>query len=756
MIAIYKRELRSCFHSLLGWLTVGISLLASGVLTAVLNLLAGSTDFSYILRVALSMSTLSIPVVSVASVMTFTRENKHGNGGWLSSLPVSLWQLRLGKYLAALTLISIPTAVLALYPLILENFGTLSYGSAYTALFGYWLLTAALLAICSLVASRFRNWIVSLAVCLAIGVGLLFVLPLLSAICGTLPLIGMLIGVVACAAVCAVRMLRRRRFLPITLFVCAGVALAQVALYLLLPDFFRRFLSALLAELSLFERLNGFCAGQFDLPATVLLLSVCALCLFMLAVRWEGSAKKRASKRALLLAGALIALNVATAFAPYRLSYPNVSGNGVFRISDASARYLSTVDRKVEILYHVKGGRRAADRDIYSFLLQYESKNPLIEVKLVDISKEDTSAADQSITVRSETGSRSFMVTELYYYYSNAMKMPLTLEEYAAVLSSYSSSSLTQDAYQTLMSYYGPAVMQVYYAGDANLTGAIRYVLTENTPTVGVYSNGIVTVNQLLRHELEQQGYGMTAVSSLADFTGDALILQLSKDLTAEEATALSSYLSRGGKVLLTTSFTTTFETPNLLGALAPFGLSCHQEMNVVYDVSENSYSPIFSASLGDHPITDGLSGYVGYNAHAILSTETDGVTHSILLRSSESSVLLTKETQNQQEPDAESYALGVLAEKGDAAVLWLGMTMESISNAYSGGGNYSFVAAALEQFTGFSGISMRISHKAVPSDYLGATMGNLIFWILTFVLIIPVGVIVAGGIKFYFRRKRR
>ena len=91
-------------------------------------------------------------------------ENRHGNSLWLASLPTPTLQMRLGKYLAALTLLTIPTVFLMIYPPLLENYGTLSYGSAYTALLGYWLLNAALLAACSVIACCIKRVWVALLV----------------------------------------------------------------------------------------------------------------------------------------------------------------------------------------------------------------------------------------------------------------------------------------------------------------------------------------------------------------------------------------------------------------------------------------------------------------------------------------------------------------------------------------------------------------------------------------------------------------
>ena len=53
----------------------------------------------------------------------------------------------MGKYLALVTIYAIPVAVLATYPLLMSKFGTVAFGSAYTALLGFFLLGCANIAI---------------------------------------------------------------------------------------------------------------------------------------------------------------------------------------------------------------------------------------------------------------------------------------------------------------------------------------------------------------------------------------------------------------------------------------------------------------------------------------------------------------------------------------------------------------------------------------------------------------------------------
>ena len=465
--------------------------------------------------------------------------------------------------------------------------------------------------------------------------------------------------------------------------------------------------------------------------------------------------KKKTFRMGMLLLLIVTVVNVAFSLAPHSVRFPDTSGEDTFSLSGTTLRYLSGVSQKVEIIYNVAGGRSSADRDIYAFLLQFESASKLIDVKINDVNREDTAAAAQTVTVRSGNRSRTVSIADLYYYYNTAMGIPMTLEEYAAILQSYSASDLDEETYQTLLSYYGPSVMQIYFTGDANVTAAIRFVLAEEAPLLQVYCNGDAQLSLLLRQELEQTGYEVKALSNMTALNGDVLWLNLSKDLTESEAEALAQYLSLGGKVILSTSYA-AYEIPKLSAVLAGYGLSAPQELNVVYDVMDSSYSTVFYASAGIHPITDRLtSRFVANTAHSLQVTEVEGVTQTVLLRSSGSGLLRTMNQTEEDEIPSGSFILSVLAEKGESAVLWMSMQPDSSANAYSGNINDRFVEEALSFFTGYDQSALSISYRAVASSYLETTTLTLIVWVLMLVLLIPAAVMTVGIVRYYVRKKR-
>ena len=214
---------------------------------------------------------------------------------WLASLPVSRTNLILGKYFAALTVYAIPVLFSAIYPPLLANYGTLSYGSAYTALGGFFVLGASWLAVCLFIRSRVRRYRTAVLLNLLFGIVLYF-LPLLATVFSYLPLVGFAICVMITLTVGAMIGLRHRSWLFGILLSVIPTALFTAA-YFLLPSVYTVWIPQGINALSLFARFDGFCSGHLDLPATVLYLGLLVLSVFFAVQHPSASMKKGGEKQ---------------------------------------------------------------------------------------------------------------------------------------------------------------------------------------------------------------------------------------------------------------------------------------------------------------------------------------------------------------------------------------------------------------------------------------------------------------------------
>ena len=98
MFAIYKRELRSFFHGMMGYVLTAFLLAASGIYFLALNLGYGLTDFGYYtLYRTIFMLLLYFPVLAMRSL---AEERRARTDQLLLTSPVSVWGIVAGKYLA--------------------------------------------------------------------------------------------------------------------------------------------------------------------------------------------------------------------------------------------------------------------------------------------------------------------------------------------------------------------------------------------------------------------------------------------------------------------------------------------------------------------------------------------------------------------------------------------------------------------------------------------------------------------------------
>lgn len=165
MIAIWKKELKSYFHSIIGYLYIGVILFFTGIYFTIYNLINGLPYISYTLSSILMTFLIVTPLLTMRIM---SEEKKMKTDQLLFTSPVSPGKILIGKYLSMLTVLAIPMGVIALYPLIMSSFGEVPFGEAYTAIFGFFLFGAACLAIGLFVSALTENQIIAALITFAI------------------------------------------------------------------------------------------------------------------------------------------------------------------------------------------------------------------------------------------------------------------------------------------------------------------------------------------------------------------------------------------------------------------------------------------------------------------------------------------------------------------------------------------------------------------------------------------------------------
>ena len=144
MFAIYKKELKNYFINMTGYIFISFMLIITGIFTTIINLMSTYPSFETVLSNITIVFLLIVPILTMRSVA----EERHSKTDQLLySLPVSVTQIVIAKFLAMVTVFLIPIAVMCCYPLILSIFGVVHFGTAYASLFGFMLLGATLIAV---------------------------------------------------------------------------------------------------------------------------------------------------------------------------------------------------------------------------------------------------------------------------------------------------------------------------------------------------------------------------------------------------------------------------------------------------------------------------------------------------------------------------------------------------------------------------------------------------------------------------------
>ena len=121
MLAIYKRELKSYFHSMTGCVFIAFLVMFTGIYFMAYNLNAGYPYFSYTLSGSLIVFLVGIPLLTMRS---FSEERKTKTDQLLLTAPVSLTKVVLGKYFAMVTVLAVPNVIFCLFPLLIKLQGT--------------------------------------------------------------------------------------------------------------------------------------------------------------------------------------------------------------------------------------------------------------------------------------------------------------------------------------------------------------------------------------------------------------------------------------------------------------------------------------------------------------------------------------------------------------------------------------------------------------------------------------------------------
>ena len=377
MLAIFKREFKSLFWNITGWLFIGITLALFGLYFFVYNLSYGYPYISYSLSAIAFLFMVTVPILT----MRVLAEEKHAKiDQLLLTAPISVGKIVLGKFLALALVYTICIGVICVAPLVLMIFGEVPLAETYVGILGFWLYGLATIAIGTFVSSLTESQVISAVV----SFGLIFVGYMMSSICSVISSSGNL-------------------------------------------------LTKILGCYDLYTPLDDFFNGTLSVTGIVYYLSVIALALFLTEQmiqkrRWTISRNMISTSvfstgMIAIVVALTVVVNLIASALPETYTQIDATSQKLYSITKDTEKYLDTL--KDDVTLYVMVNKNSKDDNVDRTLQKYASASKHVKVKYVDPNVSPTFASkytDNDVTSNSiivVCGDRSKVIdynSDIYEY----------------------------------------------------------------------------------------------------------------------------------------------------------------------------------------------------------------------------------------------------------------------------------------------------------------------------------------------------
>ena len=704
MKAIFKKEFLSYMHSVVGFLFMAVTIFFFALYATAYHMVSGYPYIAYTLSAIIFLFLLAIPILSMRIL---AEERKQRTDQLILTAPISVGKIVLGKYLAMASVFMIPVLIMCVFPLYLQYFGTVPMGEAYTAILAFALYGLTCIAVGLFVSSITESQVIAAV----LSFGILFVTYMISGIQDLISSTGNLLT----------------QFL--------GVFDFQI-------------------------RFSAMINGIFDITSVVYFVSVICLLLFLTTQsiqkrRYSVSVRNLSmgaysSITIVIVVGLTVVVNMIVGKLPAKYTNIDVTSNQLYTITEQTEEILEKLTEDVTI--YVISAEDRADTTVNQTLKCYEDASSHITVTYIDplvnpqfVNQYATSNISQnSIIVESERRFKVISYNDLY------------------------ESEIDYTTYQQNVTGYD---------AEGQLTSAIAYCTSEDMPKVYMIAghneytldSGFLTAIE--KENMEYETINLMDYETVPEDAAGIIIHAPETDFSSDDADKIITYLNQGGKVFITTEYAGT-ELPNFERILAEFGMVL-QEGYVVDNNEDNYYqTPINLLPNVEYATeTSGLTGSYTYlltpyaQGISVPEEEVEGMTYTKLLTGSEQSIVKTNvaasTTFEKEEGDIDGpVCIGVKAEKAlddGIAVLYVfssaQMFMDNADNAVSGNNKQLF--SNIMGIVANHEVSVSIPVKSYAAEYLAASTGDIAFFGLIMVVMIPLSFIAVGMVIWLNRRKK-
>ena len=160
MWAVIKKEFKSYFYSPIGYIFIGIFLIAFSVSFYFAVLGSRNINFEYIFYSLPTILVLAF-IIPLLTMRSFSEERKTGTEQLILTAPISITKIVLGKFIAALGIVVLTEIFTFVYFGILCHYGMPKLTTTFITLLGFLLFTMSYVSFGILTSSITENQIIS-------------------------------------------------------------------------------------------------------------------------------------------------------------------------------------------------------------------------------------------------------------------------------------------------------------------------------------------------------------------------------------------------------------------------------------------------------------------------------------------------------------------------------------------------------------------------------------------------------------------
>lgn len=702
MLAVYKRELKAVFHSVIGWIFIAAMVFFISLYFSIYNLGQGYPYVAIVLSSIVFVMIISIPVLTMR---VMTEDKRMSTDRLLYTAPVKSISVILGKYFAMLSVFAIPVLYACLLPLFLGLYGEVPYLETYIGILGFFVFGAACIAIGLFVSSITENQIVAAV----LGFVFLFLGYMMSGITGFMSTDGNL-------------------------------------------------LTKILDYYSFYERIQTFFDGVANIPSFVYFITLAAVFIFF---TYEALQKKRFSVSTgrvsrsafstgliVVVIAAFVFVNYGVGFLPENVKEIDVTNEGLYRLSDTTKDYLKNLNDDITI--HVLASEDSEDTIVKRMLENYKALSKHISIDYKDpvlypdfSAKYGDSIPGGSLIVESSKRNKVIQASNLY-------EQEIDYNTYQQMVTGFDGEGQLTSAIAFVLSDDMPKLYQICGHGELALSGEIQTSIEKSNIE-------LASINLMDCITIPEDAAGIIITAPIHDFSEDDAAKIKDYLDNGGKAVILSSWTEEE-----TPNFLNIFKE---YGLTLTDGVIVDPAPQYYYQSPYYLLPDVESSIMTADIYSQNRYVLLPY-AQGITVEENEEVNVSRILTTSEDSYakkdMSDMDTWEKEEGDEEGpFAVGVYVTKNISdgkrtEFLWV--TSENLlsenANALVSGSNYELITNMVAQMKGDE-VSISIPAKKYMAESF--TVPRLVFFLgfAITVVILPLMLIGTGIIIWLGRRKK-